>query len=78
MNTDAAAIALIRLVDALEETANGYLTLERVEAAAQRSLATAVADGVLLVDYRTRLDGTPVTLCRLNRHHVLVAKLTGW
>jgi hypothetical protein len=38
---------------------------------------------VLLVDYRTRLDGAtgefkPLTLCRLNRHHPLVQQLTGW
>jgi hypothetical protein len=31
---------------------------------------------VLLVDYRTRADGTDVTLCRLNRRHPDVVRLT--
>ena len=69
---------LIRLVDALEEQADHSLTLEDVQRAAGRELASAVADGVLLVDYRTRLDGTSVTQCRLNRHHPLVVQLTSW
>lgn len=76
MNDDDAD--LVRLVDKLEDTSEGYLTLEEIEAAAGRPLAASVANGLLLVDYRTRLDGTPVTLCRLNRHHPLVAQLTSW
>lgn len=71
--------ALIRVVDELEARADSYVTLDEVETAAPgHDLARAIADGVLLVDYRTRLDGAPVTLCRLNRRHPLVAKLTGW
>jgi hypothetical protein len=69
---------LIRLVDGLEDKAEGYLTLEKVEQAYGGKVAQYIAEGVLLVDYRTRLDGTPVTLCRLNRHHPLVMKLTSW
>jgi len=69
---------LVRLVDDLEEKAEGYVTLEDIERAAGQSVADAVAAALLLVDHRTRLDGTPVTLCRLNRHHPLVAELTGW
>ena len=74
MNDD----ALIRLVDGLEEQAAGSLTVEEIEAAAGGSVSAAMAAGILLVDYRTRLDGTSVRLCRLNRHHPLVAQLTGW
>jgi hypothetical protein len=70
--------ALVRLVDALEEKAESYITLEQIESAAGHQVADAITGGLLLVDHRTRLDGTPVTLCRLNRHHPLVAKLTGW
>ena len=69
---------LVRLVDALEDAAAGYLTLDQVEIAAGQELSAAIAASLLLVDYRTRLDGTPITLCRLNRHHPLVAQLTGW
>lgn len=69
---------LVRLVDRLEDEADGYLTLEHVERAAASDASDAIADGLLLVDYRTRLDGTPVTLCRLNRRHPLVAELTKW
>jgi hypothetical protein len=69
---------LVRLVDGLEDAADSYLTLEQIESAAGESLSDAIARGVLLVDYRTREDGTPVTLCRLNRHHPLVAQLTSW
>jgi hypothetical protein len=69
---------LIRLVDALEDSAESYLTLQDVQHAAGGDLASAVTDGLLLVDYRTRLDGSPVTLCRLNRHHPLVVELTAW
>jgi len=69
---------LVRLVDQLEDTAVGYLTLEQIEAAAGARLDAQIAQGLLLVDHRTRADGTPVTLCRLNRHHPLVAELTSW
>ena len=69
---------LIRLVDALEDRASGYLSLQEVEAAAGSELGAAIAASLLLVDYRTRLDGTPVALCRLNRRHPLVAELTRW
>jgi hypothetical protein len=69
---------LVRLVDELEEKASGYITLEDVERAAGFAVSAQIESGLLLVDYRTRLDGTAVTLCRLNRHHPLVAKLTGW
>lgn len=69
---------LVRLVDALEEKARRYVTLEEVERAAGADAASAVAAGLLLVDYRTRLDGTSVTQCRLNRHHPLVKELTSW
>lgn len=70
---------LARLVDALEDQAESYVTLEQVRAAAPGTdLDTAIASGLLLVDYRTRADGMPVTLCRLNRRHPLVAELTRW
>ena len=70
--------ALIRLVDGLEDRASSYVTVDDVIAAGGRDLEAAIAEHLLLVDYRTRADGTPVTLCRLNRRHPLVAKLTGW
>jgi hypothetical protein len=70
--------ALVVLVDKLEEKASGYVTLDDVERAAGSPVSAQIASGLLLVDYRTRLDGTAVTLCRLNRHHPLVAELTGW
>ena len=69
---------LVRLVDELEEKASGYITLEDVERAAGFVVSAEIERGLLLVDYRTRLDGTAVTLCRLNRHHPLVVELTGW
>ncbi len=69
---------LVRLLDRLEEEAESYLTLADAEAAAGHELHDAIARGILLVDRRTRLDGTPVTLCRLNRHHPLVQALTAW
>jgi hypothetical protein len=67
---------LVRLVDKLEDA--GYLTLEQLESATGEDLSPHVASGLLLVDHRTRADGSPVTLCRLNRHHPLVAQLTSW
>ena len=69
---------LVVLVDELEEKASGYVTLEDVERAVGFAVSAQIAGGLLVVDYRTRLDGTRVTLCRLNRHHPLVAELTGW
>jgi hypothetical protein len=66
---------LIRAVDALEDRANAYVTLEQVHATAG-DVSTAIAAGVLLVDHRTRADGTPVTLCRLNRRHPEVIQLS--
>ncbi len=80
MADSAALRALVRLVDDLEGRATGYLALEDVRAAAGAALREAVeaalADDLLLVDYRHRLDPAtgrvvPVTLCRLNRHHPL-------
>ena len=68
---------LVRLVDRLEEQAESYVTLDEVQRATSGSdVSQAIADGVLLVDYRTRADGSPITLCRLNRRHPLVAQLT--
>ncbi len=69
---------LVRLVDGFEQSAESYVTLEQVEAAAGATVTSAIERHVLLVDYRTRADGTPVTLCRLNRRHPLVKELTGW
>jgi hypothetical protein len=76
--TDSADDRLIRLVDQLEDQAESYLTLEDVERAAGCNVSPQIATAILLVDYRTGLDGTPVTICRLNRHHPQVAHLTGW
>lgn len=71
--------ALIRTVDELEDRADGYLTLEAVRAEVDAvDVEAAIADHVLLVDYRTREDGSRVTVCRLNRRHPEVARLTGW
>jgi hypothetical protein len=73
---------LIRLVDRLEDRAAGYVTLADVAQAGVLETDAAIAANVLLLDYRQRLDGDgnlePVTLCRLNRHHPLVQRLTGW
>jgi hypothetical protein len=69
---------LVRLVDQLEDKAAIYLTLEQVEAAAGNDVSAAIAEGLLLVDYRTRVDGAGMTLCRLNRRHPLVVELTRW
>lgn len=69
---------LVRLVDRLEDRAASYVTLAEVEQAAGGDVSGAIAEGLLLVDYRTRADGTPITLCRLNRRHPRVAALTRW
>jgi hypothetical protein len=68
---------LVRLVERLEDSAESYVTLDDVQASAG-DVSAAITAGLLLVDYRTRVDGRSVTLCRLNRHHPLVLKLTGW
>jgi hypothetical protein len=69
---------LVRLVDALEDKVESYLTLDEVAEAAGSSVSEALARGLLLVDYRTREDGSSVTLCRLNRRHPIVAELNRW
>ena len=69
---------LVRLVDRLEDRADGYLTLETLVEAGASDLEVAIAGHVLLIDYRQRVDGTAITVCRLNRRHPLVARLTGW
>jgi hypothetical protein len=69
---------LIRLVDGMEDRAEGYLTLDEVAAAGGERVQEAIAEAILLVDYRARADGTPVTICRLNRHHAEVKALTAW
>jgi hypothetical protein len=69
---------LVRLVDSLEDRVESYLTLAEIQAATGHDLSKAIADGLLLVDYRNRVDGSAVTLCRLNRHHPLVVELTRW
>ena len=70
---------LIRLVDRLEDQkSETYLTLKEVEANAGSDVQWAIDQRLLLVDYRQRLDGTSVTLCRLNRRHPLVMELTRW
>jgi NTP pyrophosphatase (non-canonical NTP hydrolase) len=68
---------LIRAVDALEDRAASYVTLEQVEAQVG-DVAAAIEAHVLLVDYRTRVDGRQVVLCRLNRRHPKVVRLTAW
>ena len=67
---------LIRRIDDLE--ARGQLVLEDLQFQLGGDLSGLVTENVLLVDYRTRLDGNQVTLCRLNRHHPLVKELTKW
>lgn len=70
---------LVRLVDALEDKAASYVTLDDVRAAAgETDLDAAIASGLLLVDYRTRADGSQIVLCRLNRGHPLVKQLSHW
>ena len=70
--------ALIHAVDGLEDRAAGYISRGDVESAVGRSVAPEIAAGILLVDERTSVDGQPVTLCRLNRHHPDVQRLTAW
>ena len=72
----------IRLLDHLEATTEGALVLDEAQRQVGQDLAPLVADGILLVDYRQRLDANgaiqPVTLCRLNRHHPSVKQAVGW
>jgi hypothetical protein len=68
---------LIRAVDELEDRARGYITLDDVHAELG-DVSEAIETHVLLVDHRTRVDGTEVTLCRLNRRHPDVMRLTSW
>jgi hypothetical protein len=69
----------VRRVDKLEEAAEaGYVTLDEVERTIGREVTPEVAQALLLLDYRTRADGTSVTLCRLNRRHPLVQRLMAW
>ena len=77
-DADAERAALVGRIDALEDAADGPLTLEAVEHAIGRPLHAEIDAAVLLVDYRTRADGSPVTLCRLNRRHPEVIRLTAW
>jgi hypothetical protein len=76
--TDDELAALVRRIDALEDAAAGPLTLETVTRAVGRELHAEILTAVLLVDERTRADGSPITLCRLNRQHPLVRSLTAW
>ena len=69
---------LVGLVDRLEDRADSYVTLDQVEAVAGEKVDWAIAEYLLLVDYRTRADGSAVTLCRLNRRHPQVIRLTSW
>ena len=69
---------LVRLVDRLEERAEGYLTLDEVQRAAGGDVSREIEDGLLLLDHRARADGAPVILCRLNRRHPVVVALTAW
>ncbi len=70
---------LVLLVDKLEDRADPYLTLDVVRTAvADADLTRAIEHAILLVDYRTRANGTEVVLCRLNRRHPLVTELTSW
>jgi hypothetical protein len=69
---------LIALVDRLEDRADSYVTLEQVESAVGASVRWAIADHLLLIDERTRVDGSRVTLCRLNRRHPEVVRLSAW
>jgi hypothetical protein len=72
-------IEFIRTVDALEERADGYLILDEVAEVVDTGLVNrAIAEYVLLVDHRIRLDGTAVTVCRLNRRHPLVTEINVW
>jgi hypothetical protein len=75
-------VSRLRVLDELEARTEGYVLLEDAQRAAADDLSDLLADDVLLVDYRQRLDASgalhPVTLCRLNRHHPRVKALGGW
>jgi hypothetical protein len=77
----------VRCVDALESAAESYVTLDDVRRGCGADdvdvIQVALADDLLLVDERRRLDGAtgepvPISLCRLNRRHPLVRKLLAW
>lgn len=70
--------ALIQALDALEDRAPGYLTRLDVESTVGRSVEPEIASGLLVVDHRTSVDGQPLVLCRLNRHHPEVQRVTAW
>jgi hypothetical protein len=77
--SDLRAAELVRVVDGLEErAATGYVMLQEVEAAIGAEVGWAIDEALLVVDYRMRVDGSQVILCRLNRHHPAVAALTRW
>jgi len=76
---------LVRQVDAREAAAaGGYVALDQVRGLCDAATVQwALAADVLLVDNRTRLDQEsgaprPFVLCRLNRHHPIVRRLTAW
>jgi hypothetical protein len=75
-------VSLLRRLDKLESTTDGYLALEDAQRAVGHELTELIAEQVLLVDFRQRLDASgslqPLTVCRLNRHHPRVKELTGW
>jgi hypothetical protein len=72
---------LVAVMDRLE--ADGAVLLTAAELAAGGSLASEIAAGRMLVDYRERIDPATgeleqVTLARLNRRHPDVHALTDW
>lgn len=75
-------MSLLHEIDRFEGNTDGYLVLEELERALGQELGELVADEVLLVDHRRRLDASgapqPVTVCRLNRHHPRVKQLGDW
>lgn len=80
-----AARHLVHRLEQLEATAgSSYVLLDTLEPTCDAATVQwAIADDLLLVDHRTRLDPEsgellPVTLCRLNRRHPLVRELTAW
>lgn len=82
MTDSSALVRLARTVDGLEDRASGYITLQevRAEVGDDPAVEAALAEDLLLVDYRERLDTTtwqiePVTFCRLNRHHPVAKAL---
>jgi hypothetical protein len=73
--------ALITAQDRLEDQARGYVRTDELLATGvtQSEIDAAIAAQVLLVDQRRRFDVAtetfhPITLCRLNRRHPLLAE----